>query len=170
MKNQKGFSLAETMIYVAVMCIVMTVLIRYTLNLLNTRAKVRAMSEVEYNAALIIASLNNTANNATGIDEASSRFEADPGRLTLEGAEDITFTLTSDDGQVTRQVDDQDATILSTSRVAVKNLTFTNLTTEEDTGIIQVEFTLSYNDGGNGPYYQFEQEFQTAIRIPIDQD
>ena len=52
--------------------------------------------------------------------------------------------------------------------VSVTNLTFRNLTSSEDTGIIQVEFTITANDPNGNPLYQYEETYQTTLRIPFD--
>jgi len=52
--------------------------------------------------------------------------------------------------------------------VAVTNLVFRNLTSTEDVGIIQVEFTLTAIGPNGNPLYQYEETYQTTLRIPFD--
>ena len=78
------------------------------------------------------------------------------------------FSLTGNDGQFQMSEAGGNNVLLTTDNVQVTNLVFTNLTGVDDTGIIQVQFTLEEVNTPGSAYFDYEQTFQTTLRIPLD--
>jgi Tfp pilus assembly protein PilE len=172
MKNQNGSTFMELIIYIVLVGVIMTTVSSFMLNLLTSRSKVTASSEVLSNARLIQDRLHDAARHAEGINTGSSTFGSDPGTLSLDMVDSLVdptvFSLTADDGQMQVNEASGGNVAMSSSDVQVTNLVFTNLTSADDTGIIQVQFTLTAVNPSGSSQFSYEEQFQTTLRIPLD--
>lgn len=168
----KGFTLIETIIYIAVIGLIMGTLGLFMNTLLQARAKTQASSEVIAVARVIQDQLSLAARHAEGINVGSSTFGTDPGALSLDMVDVATdptvFSLTAADGQFQKTQAGGGAMILTSDRVNVDSLIFNNLTGADDAGIIQVQFTLKAVNTSGSAYFDYEQAFQTTLRIPLN--
>lgn len=171
MRDQRGSTFMELVIYIAIVGMIMTTVASFLMSLLTSRVKVTASSEVLSNARLIQDRLHDAARHAEGINTGSSTFGSDPGVLSLDmvaGSVDPTsFSLTTDDGQF--QLNEGAGNVfVSSDDIEVTNLVFTNLTSADDTGIILVQFTLRTVNNSKSSRFDYEESFQTTLRIPLD--
>lgn len=100
--SQRGFTLVETIIYLAVIGTVVVAMISFALDLLNIRTETHTVSEVGHNAFVIQERLTEAARHAEGVNTGNSTFDTDPGVLELdmiETARDpMVFELDQNDG------------------------------------------------------------------------
>lgn len=170
--NQKGFTLIETILYIALVTFILVTISMFLIHILNAQVKTRAISQVLASATLVQDRLSEAVRHADGINVGASTFGVDPGVLSLDmvdGARSPTvFSLSADDGQLMISEAGGAATALTSDDVKIKTLLFENLTTADDVGIIQVQFTIEvYSTAGSKPYF-YDQGFQTTLRIPLD--
>jgi type II secretory pathway pseudopilin PulG len=174
MKNQQGTTLVELIIYIGIVGMIMVTISSFLLNLLNARAKTVAISEVLAAGRLVQDRLTDAMRHAEGINTVISNFGSDQGVLSLDmvdGTLDPTiFSLTADDGSVQVQQGVGSNQALTPSNISITNFLITNLTTAEDVGIIQVQFTAKIADPGPSNAFDYEEDFQTTLRIPLDQE
>jgi len=172
MKNQRGFTLIELIVYIAIISTVLLAFVTFALQLAKVRAKASVIGEVEYNARLIQERLNEAIRHAEGVNTGASTFGSDPGVLSLDMvdvAEDATiFNLTSDDGNFQVEAGGGEATPITTNGVSITNLIFTNYTSSEDVGVVGVQFTVTANNVSSDQFFDYAQSFQTTLRIPLD--
>lgn len=170
--SQKGFSLIETILYVVIMAVILTTIALFLLNLLNARAKTRAISEVLAGAYLVEQRLSEAVRHAQAIRTNESVFGSDPGVLSLEmvdaGRNPTVFSLTANDGQFQVAEAGGAASVVTPDSINVSNLVFTNLTGPDDVGIVQVQFTIQTLAGAGSQAFIYDQAFQTTLRIPLD--
>lgn len=170
--DERGFTLVEVTVYVAIVAGIMTTLVLFSLNLIQVRAKQRVIHNVEANAARIFERLADAARHAEGINTGASTFGADPGTLSVNmvtvGVDPTIFTLTANDGVFQANEGGAGNVAITTDDVSITNLTFTNLTSADDVGIIKVDFTVAAVNSSGNPLYSYDESFQTAIRIPLD--
>lgn len=171
MLNKRGFTLVELIIYVAIVSSILIATTQYVATLARNRAKSEVLAEVAYNAAIIQAKLSYAARHAESLNVGSSTFGSDPGVLQLEmvdsGENPTIFNLTADDGAAQMNINGT-TTQLTTDRVNVTNFVFSNRTSSDDIGIIEVQYTIEAVNSSNSPFFDYVEEFQTAIRIPLD--
>lgn len=162
----------ETIIYLALIGTIVVAIVSFALDLLDIRTKTHTVSEVGHNAFLMQERLSEAARHAEGVNTGNSTFDTDPGVLELDMIEanrdPVVFQLTQDDGTLEMTEGGNASINISSDDIAVTNLTFRNLTSTEDVGIIQVEFTLTATDLNGNPLYQYEETYQTTLRIPFD--
>lgn len=171
-QNKRGVTLLESVVYIAIVSAVLVAMAVWMIDLLRVRAKNQVVSEVQYNARLIQDRLSEAVRHAEGVNIGSSSFSVDPGVLSLDmvdlAADPTVFSLSQDDGLLQVSVAGGGETLITTDAIQVTNFVFTNLTSSEDLGIIQVEFTVKAVNDSGAPFYDYEESFQTAIRIPLD--
>jgi type II secretory pathway pseudopilin PulG len=172
MRDQRGTTLIELLIYIAIVGVIMITAASFLLNLMQSRSKTVAISDVLSNARLIQDRLHDAARHAEGINTGASTFGSDPGVLSLDmvdvGVDPTIFSLTADDGQAQINEAAGGNVTLSSDNVRVSNLLFTNLTSVNDTGIIQVQFTIEAINASGSSQYDYSESFQTTLRIPLD--
>lgn len=170
--NQKGFTFVETILYLAIMGAIMTTIALFLIQVMNARAKTRAISAVIASAHLVQERLSEAVRHAQSINVANSVFAADPGVLSLQmvdvARDPIVFSLTADDGQFQVSQAGEGPVPLTPQNIKVKNLVFTNLTSPQDVGIIRIQFTLETSSASGSKPYFYDQAFQTTLRIPLD--
>ena len=169
---QRGFTLIETILYILIIGMILSTLGLFLNHLLQARAKTLASSDLITAARTIQDVLGHAARAAEGINTSTSTFGSDPGILSLNmvevGVYPTVFSLTGADGQLQVSEAGGGNILLTTDEVAITNLVFTNLTGDDDTGIIQVQFTLEAVNTSGSAYFDYEQSFETTLRIPLD--
>lgn len=172
--NNRGFTLIELIIYIAVVSVVLLAFVTFTLRFANSRAKARVIGEVQYNGRLIQERLSDAFRHAEAVNTGASTFTTDPGVLSLDivdVAEDPTiFSLSADDGNFQVNLAGSGNTLITSDAVSVSNLVFTNLTSSEDVGVVRVEFTVAAINNSNDPHFDYDQTYQTTLRIPLDNE
>ncbi|MFA4922774.1 MAG: type II secretion system protein [Ignavibacteriaceae bacterium] len=169
---QRGFTLIETILYILIIGMILSTLGLFLNHLLQARAKTLASSDLITAARTIQDQLGHAARRAEGVNTGASTFGTDPGALSLNMVDALVdptiFSLTANDGQFQMREAAGSTVLLTTDDVRVTNLVFTNLTGVDDTGIIQVQFTLEEVNTSGSAYFDYEQTFQTTLRIPLD--
>lgn len=169
--NKKGFTLIELLVYISLSAVIFLTVISFIISLIQVSAKDRVISNVVYSGRLIQDRLSDAARHAEGVDVGASTFDTDPGVLVLDMVDVVddpmTFSLNTDDGIFQINTAGGGEVPLTTGSISVTNLIFTDLTSAEDTGIIQVEFTLQTTADNKAPQYSYEESFQTTLRIPL---
>lgn len=171
-QNQKGFTLIETIVYLLIVGVILSTLALFLLHVMNARTKTYAISEVISSANLIQERLSEAVRHSTSLRVADSTFGTDPGVLSLNMADPartpVEFSLTSDNGQLQISEAGGDPVILSPANVYISELIFTNLTSVNDAGMIQVKFTAEVTSDSGTKAFEYDQSFQTTLRIPLD--
>lgn len=169
---QRGFTLIETILYILIIGLILSTLGLFMNHLIQARAKTLASSDLITAARTIQDQLSDAVRRAEGINTGTSTFTTDPGVLSLDmvdaSLDPTVFSLTGDDGQLRVSEAGGGNVLLTTDEVHVTNFVFTNLTGAEDTGIIQVQFTLEAANTSGSAYFDYEQSFETTLRIPLD--
>lgn len=169
---QRGFTLIETILYILIIGLILSTLGLFMNHLIQARAKTHASSDLITAARTIQDQLSDAVRRAEGINTGASAFGTDPGVLSFNMADasldPTVFSLTGDDGQLRVSEAGGGNILLTTEEVHITNFVFTNLTGAEDTGIIQVQFTLEAANTSGSAYFDYEQSFETTLRIPLD--
>jgi type II secretory pathway pseudopilin PulG len=169
--NTKGFTLFESMLYIALMGVVLATLSSFVMQLMHARVKLEAKSEVLHAARLVEMRISDALRHANSINVGTSVFGSDPGVLSLEMQDPLKnptiFRLNADNGRVEMSEHGGAYVALTSTRLSATNLVFQNLTSADDTGVVQVLFTLQTVNPTNIPYYHASTSFQSSYRIPL---
>jgi type II secretory pathway pseudopilin PulG len=163
-----GFTLIETLIYIAIIGIVITSFVEFSISVSNSRGKAYVASEVQSNLRISMDLIKQRIREATDVVTASSTFSSDPSFLTLTMASSTlnptTIGLSSDNGVLGIKEGSNATTTITSSEVSVTNLVFTNLTASTTRENIRIQMTIEYNDEGDA-YYQFSRSVQSAVSL-----
>lgn len=158
----KGFTLVETLIYVALFGMLSVFLIYSLTTMLKSYTEMRARHDVLNSARVVLERITREVRGADSIDTASSTLGSSPGVLKLNTtdsggtAKTVQFSKNGTSGLI-EILDSADGTarVLSGSKVSVSSLVFRNITTSSGEAV-RVELTLQQLRGGSsGSSYSF---------------
>ncbi|MCK5591231.1 MAG: prepilin-type N-terminal cleavage/methylation domain-containing protein [Candidatus Pacebacteria bacterium] len=165
----KGSTLVEILIYIAILGIVVSSFISFSVSISDSRGKVYVEQEVQANARVALNLITQKILSSNGLNVGTSVFDVDPGSLSLsmaDGAKNPTIiSLLVDDGQLQIQEGLGVAVPITSDEVRVTNLVFTNLTSTSDKANIKIELTVEYITTGSVVYnYPFSLETAVSLR------
>ena len=126
---QRGFSLVEMIVYIAILSVVVSAVVLTALSLMNTFTYLRATQDVAETGAVALERMTREIRFANSINLGASTFSASPGTLSLSTTDDagnpdtVGFTLSGGRILVTHA---GVTAPLSRSTVTISNLTFTH--------------------------------------------
>lgn len=165
----KGFTLIETLIYIAVIGLVVSSFVVFSVSVSQSGNKTFVTQEVHANARHALDIMSGRIRASTGVNTEASTFGSDPGVLSLSmaasGSNPTVLSLSGDDGvlQITEGVGS--AVALTSDEVKVTNLVFTNLTPTGARESIRIQMTVAYNNAGSDVEYSYSKSFQTAVSL-----
>lgn len=154
-RAQKGFSLAETIVYVAIFSVFVIGLMNFSASLINARLHSQRVLEVNDQGSRAIRMITQTLRGATGVN--SPPVGASGGILNLVTETPATSpTVFSASGGVLFITEGAAAPVeLTNNKVVVSDLVFTNSSHPGTPNIVQVSFVLTsaaVSAGAGGPY------------------
>jgi len=142
-KNKKGFTLVETLIYVAILAMFIFSLIAFLNIMTNARINNQMVLEVNNQGDQVIKTITQSARNATTIN--TPAISSTGSSLSLAtSASGTNPTVFSISGGVLYMTEGSGSAIAITNdKVVVSNLVFSNLSKIGTHGTIQIRFTLT---------------------------
>lgn len=164
--RKSGFTLVETLIYIAIMGVVGVVMVKFFLSISSAGSKTRVIREVQSNGRLAIDLISQKIRGSSGLNIASSTFGTDPGVLSLQydsSADNPTLIqLTADDGQLVITEGTSTAIPITSDEVKITNLIFKNLSRNANRTNIEIDLTIEY-DATNDVAFQYIQNWNTSV-------
>ncbi len=163
--NKKGFTLIETVIYVAITAGLLVALTSFILTISGSRNKSFSQQEVNANVRLALSIISHKIKSANGINFATSTFGVHPGVLSLSMASStLNPTVFSLDGNgrliLTEGVGA--SKFITSPQIKITNLVFSNLTSDGSHGNIGINLDFSYVSSSNSGF-NFVSSLQTAV-------
>jgi type II secretory pathway pseudopilin PulG len=161
----KGFTLIETLIYIAIIGTAISSFVVFSISIGNSRNKSYVIQEVHGNARVALDLISQRIRNASSVNISASTFDIDPGVLSLAMVDSTKnqtlINLTGNDGtlQITEGV--SSALPIVSDEVKITNLIFTNLTASSAREHIRIQMTVEYAKSDD-VYYTYAKSFQTA--------
>lgn len=163
--SQRGFTLVELLLYLAVASLVVSSTIFMLLTFLESRVKQKTIAEVEGQGALVIDQISQVIRNAESITTPSANATGSSATLdVVTGAADPT-TFDLSDGIIRIKEGAGSEVALTASPVTASDLTFANLTMSGTPGSLAVSFTLSMSNPAGRNEYSYTKTFQTAVSV-----
>lgn len=167
--DQKGFSLIELMLYIAILAGIVTSLVVFSISISNSRNKNYVAQEVHANGRVALDLVAQRIMASTGVNTGSSTFGTDPGVLSLimaDGGKNPTvIDLDSNDGVLRIKEGVSAAVPITSSEVKIMNLVFTDLTSTGNRGNIRIEMTVDYDNSSGDPVFEYTKSWQTAVSL-----
>jgi len=164
-KTIKAYTLVEVLIYVGLTSTLMIVIVSLVTFLLQNRVKSQTINEVESQGTILMQQITKMISNARGIDSPASGTSANS--LTLDvynSSNDPTVIfLNGSELQITEGV--QAPITLTSNKVSLNQVSFTNSGAATTNGSVKITFTLSYNNPGNLQEFNYQQIFYGSASI-----
>jgi len=166
-RKQNGFTLVETLIYVAIIGMVLSSFVVFSISISNSRSKTYVVQEVHANTRTALNVMSQKIRSATGVNTASSTFGVDPGFLSLSMASStLNPTILALDSNILGIKEGSNATTSITSdEVKITNLVFTDLSGTGNRGNVRIEMTVEYNNIDTDIIYNYSQSIQTTVGL-----
>ncbi|MEK7453098.1 MAG: prepilin-type N-terminal cleavage/methylation domain-containing protein [Patescibacteria group bacterium] len=168
-KISQGFTLIETLIYIAIMGMAVSSFVLFSISVLNSRSKTYVVQEVQANARTAMDIMSRKIRASTGVNIGASTFGSDPGILSLSMADvsknPTIFSLNQNDGvlQITEGL--SPALFIVSDEVKITNLSFTNATGSGIRENIRIDMTVDYNNPDTDIIYDYSQSLRTTIGV-----
>ncbi|MFH1089110.1 MAG: prepilin-type N-terminal cleavage/methylation domain-containing protein [Candidatus Uhrbacteria bacterium] len=161
-KNNRGFTLIEMIIYIAIIGVIISGFVSYSLSLSSVRSKNHSMVAVQANGRVALEVITEKVHGAQAILTPVAGVSSNQLILDMPGANpDITFLVT--DGVLTMQETGSSAVVITDNLTSVSNLLFTNLAASGERSNVQVEITLGYNVTANNVEFGYSKSYRTAV-------
>ena len=161
-KSGIGFTLIEVVVYIAVIGIVGGMITSFIVWGIRINNELKVKEEILSNASQAMEAMIYEIKEAKNIIVPISHFDNHPGQLCLETIEDILpgeetayvdFYIDNDDRLCLKR-ENQIPASLTSGKVRVTNLVFTNFTSLNSFPSIQINLTIEYKDSFGGSEYK----------------
>ncbi len=162
---RKGFTLVELLLYVAIVSLMVSTIVYFSITILEARVKNQTIAEVEQQGVQVMQIIAQTVRNSTDINApAQGTSAATLSMNTYTGSNNPTIFDVS--GGVIRMKEGSGSPVpLTNSRVTVSGLTFQNLSRANTPGVIRVQFTITYINNSGRNEYGFSQVFSGSASL-----
>ena len=168
MKDESGLTLIETIIYVAILSLIVVAFVVFSLSISSNRNNAFAAQEVQVNLRTAVTLMSQRIRAATDINIPESNFNSDPGYLSLEMASSTLnptiITLSEDNGAIVIKEGNSATTTVTTDEVVISNLIFRQRGGNSPRANIQIEIDARYSAEVTSDF-AYSQSVQTAVTL-----
>ena len=162
---ESGFTLIEILLYITLATMIVMTIILFFLMILAGRQRSVAIAEVDTQGSQIMRYLSYNLRNADGVNtpatgDSSSILSVQSSDPNLDP---INFYV--DGSMLYVEESLSDTYELSSSRVEISNVSFTNITANNSPTLIKIEFTLSYRNPDNKKELDYSKTFYNSVII-----
>jgi type II secretory pathway component PulJ len=163
--TQSGFSLVEMIIYIGIVSIILVAMSTFLITLLKLRIQNQAMAEVEGQGVQIMQTITQSIRNSSTINSPTQGTSANSTSLEVSTVENDPTLFELDNGIVKITEGVANSVALHNSLVNASSLTFQNLSRDNTSGIISIQFVLSYDNPANKGEYEYSQTFYGSASL-----
>jgi len=168
----KGFTLVEIIVYIFVVAVILIGVTYYAIDVISAQTKARSYQEVQQNARFALKRMIQEIRAADDLNEGSSVFDTNPGTLSLahqDTAKDPTvFDVSAGRLRITQGTNGP--YYLTSDKVTVTDLTFTNLSVSERTKNIKITLTIEHINPENRNEFQADVTVRSSAVIRVRSD
>lgn len=165
----KGFTLVELLIYLAIVSVALTAMVRFSLVMTDARNKNFVIQEVQANSRNAILEISRIIKDSTDVNVPGSEWDIDPGELRLTRNDSLLsptiIRLDGDNGNLEIVEGLNPPVRLTSNKVRVSNLVFSNFSGDNQRETIKVELTVEYNNSTNDVDFDYSQSLQTSVGL-----
>ena len=162
---RRGFTLIELMLYVSLSSILLLSVSAFISASLELRVKNLAVSKVEQEGTRAMNMIAQTMRNAEGINSPLAGAIASTASIDVvsAGSDPTVFDLSG--GAIRMAEGAGSAIALTSNRVSVSGLAFSNLTKTGTDGNMRIEFTVSYINASGRNEFDYSKTFRDSASI-----
>lgn len=159
-----GFTLIEIIIYIAILGLIATSLVTYSVSVSLSRRGFSVVREVQENARVVMGGITRAIRFAESVNSGASVFDSDNGILELtltDVAESPTRFFRDPEGRVFIQRGALAPEQMTSAQVEVTRLRFSDYD-----GVVRIEITVRHKGGGSGGYsYEYVLTGSADLRL-----
>lgn len=166
--SNRGFTLVETLIYIAIIGGIVVSFVSFALNISKSRQKTFVAQEVQANARFALETISRAIQSGSGINKSASVFDSDQGKLSVVKADvklnPTVINLSADNGVLQIKEGDSPVVPITSGAVRVINLSFSDLSSGSARENIKIDLTVGFvtsSDTGS----QYSQSLETAVSV-----
>lgn len=156
--NNNGFTLPEVLIYSAILAITVGVIVTFVNQMLGVNETTRRVRESTDNARRVLDTIAQEVRHSSSVYDQTSVFGSSPGQLSLETTRDLPADENStyvdfyvDNQALYMKREGQNAQLITSEKVKITSLTFTNLNGSSSRPAVRIVVTVEYNNPISGP-------------------
>lgn len=165
-KSQKGFSLLEMLLYVAISSIILLSLSFFLIFLLGSRLKNQSITDVNQQGIQIMQLITQTIRNARTIDSPS--IGATSSSISMTMFDSLVSPTVFDISSGTVRIKEGSGVVipLTNSHVTISSLVFQNISSTSSTDrIIRISFTIDHNNPNGRNENVFSKTFTGSATL-----
>lgn len=162
--QNKGFSVVELLVYIAIMTLVLTSIVVLLVNATKILTRVKEIKEIRTSALVSFERMTREIKEAKSVTLAESALGTNPGSLTLQSSDDtgtpleVKFAL-NDDGDLVLYYDGVSRGSLVSSDVSVDDIEFYRID-DSVSESVRIKLTLTHKDVPEKP-----ETFYTTVLL-----
>jgi type II secretory pathway component PulJ len=166
LRENKGFTLLELLIYIAILSAVTLVIASLFVSMNKGQGQVESRNEVDSNLQFSVEKINRDLKSASLVTTPASPNASSTSLILISGGQTITYDVSA--GRLRRQIDAQDPQIITSDKVTVAEAIFTRL---ENTNqilnktVVSVSLNILMNYNSQSPDYQYSERKKTTAAL-----
>lgn len=161
--NQKGYTIVEMLLYIAIFSLIIGTIMSIALSISNQRIQNQITQEVDYQGQLAMTNITQTLRNGSTINTPTPGSYSSSLSLNTPVVANNPSIYDSFSSQGVNKLRLKqgvaNAEYLTSSRVSISNLTFTNRAITGGRDSIDISFTLTYNNPSGKPQLNYQKNF-----------
>lgn len=164
-QNNKGFTLIEILLYVAISSSVLFIAFVFMFTLIDSREKNQIIAEVEQQGLFAMSNIGESIQKADSVIIPLPGSFSSGLSLAMSGAGENPTLFSQDVYNITVQEGSGSPISLTNQNVRVDFLYFENVSRSNTEGLIKVVFTLSYHNPHGPRQFDFTKTFQSSFSL-----
>jgi type II secretory pathway pseudopilin PulG len=164
-KEIRAFTLMEVLLYISLVSIMLTVLVSFIGAITSSRQRSQVIADVNEQGVQVMQQITQTIRNSTLINNPPLGTPGSTVSVNVPTASlsPTIFSLSS--GVIEIKEGSATAIPLTSNRVVVSNLIFTNLSRSGTKGVIKIQFTLTHTNPNNRKEFSYSETFYGAASL-----
>ncbi|MEK9175007.1 MAG: hypothetical protein AAB795_00270 [Patescibacteria group bacterium] len=164
---KKGFTLVEFILYISIVGVILVSFMYYMIDISSSSTKSDAFAEVGYNGRVAMEKISREIRNAVDINVGASVFDTHPGALSLTTSNPNTNPTTINLSGAVLQIKRGAGPVLplTTSKVEITKLIFSNLSQSGTPGNIKILLTIRYKNPQNIDEFNASTTLESSVSL-----
>lgn len=160
--KQKGFTLLETLIYIAILSVVIFSIVGYSLSLSGARNKNYSVQNVQANSRTALSIIGQKIRASSSVITPTYGTSSNQLVLDMPGASPNIIFSVSNGRLVMSEVGNPDV-FITDNRIIVSNFVFTNMAASGEKDNINIQATISANVAIGDVENSYSQDLRTSV-------